>query len=219
MRPRGFDLGWEWYAPRLEENDPRKVNAMRQAHVSRKTKETQIEATLNLDGGEVSVETGIGFFDHMLTAFALHGGLGLTLRAKGDLQVDPHHTVEDVGIVLGDAIARAVGDKAGIARYGSFAVPMDESLAFACLDISGRPYLVFRAEFPQERMGEYDACLTEEFFRALAFHAGITLHLISPYGGNSHHKAEALYKAVGHALRLAAAKTGSDEVLSTKGTL
>lgn len=192
---------------------------MRQAHVSRTTKETQIEATLNLDGGEVSVETGIGFFDHMLTAFAVHGGLGLTLHAKGDLQVDPHHTVEDVGIVLGDAIAQAVGDKAGIARYGSFSVPMDESLAFACLDISGRPYLVFRAEFPQQRMGEYDACLTEEFFRALAFHAGITLHLASPYGGNSHHMAEAMYKAAGHALRLAVAKTGSNEVLSTKGTL
>lgn len=192
---------------------------MRQAKISRKTKETQIEASLCLEGGEVSVETGIGFFDHMLTAFAVHGGLGLILRAKGDLEVDPHHTVEDTGIVLGDALAEAVADKAGIARFGSFSVPMDESLATAHLDISGRPYLVFRAEFPQEKMGDYDACLTEEFFRALAIHAGLTLHIDSPYGSNSHHKAEAIYKAVGHALRLAVVKTGSDQVLSTKGSL
>lgn len=192
---------------------------MRQAKISRKTKETQIEASLCLEGGEVSVRTGIGFFDHMLTAFAVHGGLGLTLQAKGDLEVDTHHTVEDTGIVLGDALAEAVADKAGIARFGSFSVPMDESLATAHLDISGRPYLVFRAEFPQEKMGDYDACLTEEFFRALAIHAGLTLHIDSPYGSNSHHKAEAIYKAVGHALRLAVVKTGSDQVLSTKGSL
>ena len=192
---------------------------MREAQISRKTKETQIEASLCLEGGEVSIETGVGFFDHMLTAFAVHGGLGLTLRAKGDLEVDPHHTVEDTGIVLGQALARAIGEKTGIARYGSFAVPMDESLAYACLDISGRPYLVFQAQFPQEKMGEYDACLTEEFFRALCVHAGFTLHLNAPYGSNSHHKTEALYKAAGHALRLAVQRTGNDAVLSTKGSL
>ena len=193
---------------------------MRHAHVSRETKETRIEVSLCLEGGEVSVETGIGFFDHMLTAFAVHGGLGLTLRAEGDLEVDPHHTVEDTGIVLGDALAYAIGDKAGIARYGSFAVPMDESLAFACLDISGRPYLVFRAQFPQDKMGEYDACLTEEFFRALTVHAGLTLHLNAPYGSNSHHKTEAIYKAVAHALRMAIKPLeGKIQMLSTKGSL
>ena len=193
---------------------------MRNASCKRVTGETDISMELNLDGtGCAAVATGHAFFDHMLDLLARHSLMDLTLQARGDLEVDAHHTVEDVGIVMGAAIAQAVGDKAGIARYGSFAVPMDESLAFACLDISGRPYLVFRAEFPQDKMGDYDACLTEEFFRALAFHAGITLHLYSPYGGNSHHKAEALYKAAGHALRLAAAQTGSNAVLSTKGTL
>ena len=192
---------------------------MRQSTVSRTTKETQIEVTLCLEGGAVSVETGIGFFDHMLTALAVHGGLGLSLKAQGDLQVDAHHTVEDAGIVLGDALAKALGDKSGIARFGSFTVPMDESLATAHLDISGRPYLVFRTEFPQAQMGDYDACLTEEFFRALSVRAGLTLHIDSPYGSNSHHKAEAIYKAVGHALKAAVKKTGSDEVLSTKGSL
>ena len=195
------------------------VIRMRQAALSRKTKETDIELSISLDGGEVSVDTGVGFFDHMLTAFAVHGGFGLSLKVKGDLEVDPHHTVEDTGIVLGDALAQAVGDKAGIARYGSFCVPMDESLAFACVDVSGRPFLVFRCDFPQDKMGEYDACLTEEFFRALAFHGGLTLHILSPYGGNSHHKAEAVYKAAGHALRIALSFTGSDRVLSTKGVL
>ena len=138
---------------------------MRTATVERNTKETQIAATLCLDGGEVAVSTGNGFFDHMLTAFAVHGGFGLQLTVQGDLEVDTHHTVEDTGIVLGQALRRALGDFGGIARYGSFAVPMDESLARCDLDLSNRPFLVFRATFQQERCGDYETCVTEEFWR------------------------------------------------------
>ncbi|MCI5739098.1 MAG: imidazoleglycerol-phosphate dehydratase HisB [Ruminococcus sp.] len=192
---------------------------MRTASVSRKSKETDISVQVNLDGGDVSVQTGIGFFDHMLTAFAVHGGFGLQLTCKGDLEVDCHHTVEDTGIVLGQAFLKALGDKAGIARYGSFFVPMDEALGFCAVDISGRPYLVFDARFPEERVGEFDTCMGAEFFRALAFNAGVTLHLRAPYGDNSHHILEALFKAAGHALKIAAAKTADGVVLSTKGML
>lgn len=192
---------------------------MRTASVSRKSKETDISVQVNLDGGDVSVQTGIGFFDHMLTAFAVHGGFGLQLTCKGDLEVDCHHTVEDTGIVLGQAFLKALGDKAGIARYGSFFVPMDEALGFCAVDISGRPYLVFDARFPEERVGEFDTCMGAEFFRALAFNAGVTLHLRVPYGENSHHMLEALFKAAGHALKIAAAKTADGAVLSTKGML
>ena len=192
---------------------------MRTASVSRKSKETDISVQVNLDGGDVSVQTGIGFFDHMLTAFAVHGGFGLQLTCKGDLEVDCHHTVEDTGIVLGQAFLKALGDKAGIARYGSFFVPMDEALGFCAVDISGRPYLVFDARFPEERVGEFDTCMGAEFFRALAFNAGLTLHLRVPYGENSHHMLEALFKAAGHAFKIAAAKTADGAVLSTKGML
>lgn len=192
---------------------------MRTASVSRKSKETDISVQVNLDGGDVSVQTGIGFFDHMLTAFAVHGGFGLQLTCKGDLEVDCHHTVEDTGIVLGQAFLKALGDKAGIARYGSFFVPMDEALGFCAVDISGRPYLVFDARFPEERVGEFDTCMGAEFFRALAFNAGVTLHLRAPYGDNSHHILEALFKAAGHAFKIAAAKTADGAVLSTKGML
>ena len=192
---------------------------MRTASVSRKSKETDISVQVNLDGGDVSVQTGIGFFDHMLTAFAVHGGFGLQLTCKGDLEVDCHHTVEDTGIVLGQAFLKALGDKAGIARYGSFFVPMDEALGFCAVDISGRPYLVFDARFPEERVGEFDTCMGAEFFRAFAFNAGVTLHLRAPYGDNSHHILEALFKAAGHALKIAAAKTADGAVLSTKGML
>ena len=136
---------------------------MRKGTCRRETKETRIEAAVCLDGGPVAVDTGIGFFDHMLEAFAVHGGLGLTLKAEGDLRVDGHHTVEDTGIVLGKALADALGDKEGIARFGSFTLPMDEALAFAAVDISGRPYLVFDAAFAQERIGDYDSCLTGEW--------------------------------------------------------
>lgn len=191
---------------------------MRDAKIQRKTKETDVTVLLSLDGGEVSVSTGIGFFDHMLNAFAVHGGFGLRVEAEGDLFVDCHHTVEDVGIVLGKAFAAALGDKSGIARYGSFFVPMDEALAFCAVDISGRPFLVFQADFPQERVGDFDTCMTEEFMRAFAVNAGITLHLRVEYGSNAHHEIEALFKAAAHALGIAAAKTGGG-VLSTKGSL
>ncbi|NLJ31816.1 MAG: imidazoleglycerol-phosphate dehydratase HisB [Clostridiales bacterium] len=191
---------------------------MRNCTEQRKTKETDIAVSLSLDGGAVSVSTGIGFFDHMLNAFAVHGGFGLQIEARGDLFVDCHHTVEDVGIVLGKVFARALGDKSGIARYGSFSIPMDEALAFASVDISGRPFLVFHADFRQERVGDFDTCMVEEFMRAFAMNAGITLHLRVEYGMNSHHEIEALFKALAHALRVAAAQTESG-VLSTKGSL
>lgn len=191
---------------------------MRTATVERNTKETQIAATLCLDGGEVAVSTGNGFFDHMLTAFAVHGGFGLQLTVQGDLEVDTHHTVEDTGIVLGQALRRALGDSGGIARYGSFAVPMDESLARCDLDLSNRPFLVFRATFQQERCGDYETCVTEEFWRAFAVNAGITLHIDVPYGTNAHHQIEAVFKAVGHALHGAVQPTDG-AVLSTKGVL
>ena len=190
---------------------------MRTGAYTRKTKETDIQATLCLDGGEVRVDTGIGFFDHMLEAFAVHGGFGLTLRAEGDLRVDGHHTVEDTGIVLGKALAEALSDKGGIARFGSFYVPMDEALAFAAVDVSGRPYLVFDAAFREERIGDYDSCLTGEFFRAFAVNAGLTLHLKAVYGENAHHVIEALFKAAAHALRLAVLP--QEGILSTKGAL
>lgn len=190
---------------------------MRTGTYSRQTKETQIEASVCLEGGEIDIATGIGFFDHMLEAFALHGGFGMTVHAKGDLQVDGHHTVEDTGIVLGKALASALGDKGSINRFGSFYVPMDEALAFACVDVSGRPFLRFDAAFPQERVGDYDTCLTVEFFRALAFQAGLTLHMRVEYGDNAHHMIEALFKAAAHALRLAAVP--KDGTLSTKGCL
>ncbi len=191
---------------------------MRYAELSRKTKETDIAVKLDLDGGAADISTGIGFFDHMLTALAVHGGMGLTVKAEGDLNVDGHHTVEDVGIVLGTAFKEALGDKKGIARYGTAFIPMDEALGFASVDISGRPFLVFDAEFPEEKIGDFDSCLTEEFFRAFAFNAGITLHLKCVYGKNSHHIAEALFKACAHALKDAKAATGN-EILSTKGVL
>ncbi|MGN1457358.1 MAG: imidazoleglycerol-phosphate dehydratase HisB [Acutalibacteraceae bacterium] len=192
---------------------------MRTAVVDRQTKETRIHVELNLDGGETSVDTGIGFFNHMLTAFSVHGGFGLTVKTDGDLDVDCHHTIEDTGIVIGKAFDKALGDKGGIARFGSFYVPMDEALGFCSLDISGRPFLVFDAEFPEEKIGAYDSCMTEEFMRAFAYNSGITLHLKSCYGKNSHHITEALYKALAHALHFAVAKTDSDKPLSTKGVL
>lgn len=192
---------------------------MRTAEVKRKTKETDIEVFVKLDGeGEVNVNTGIGFFDHMLTAFGVHSGIDLDVRCVGDLNVDGHHTVEDTGIVLGQAFAKALDNKAGIARYGSAFVPMDEALAFCSLDISGRPFLVFNGDFKDDRIGEYDTCLTEEFFRAFAFNSGITLHIKKEYGKNDHHIAEAIFKAVAHALKKAM-KIDGDTILSTKGVL
>lgn len=191
----------------------------RTAEINRTTKETDISVKLDLSGGEVKIDTGIGFLDHMLTALGVHGGFGLVVNCKGDLNVDGHHTAEDVGIVLGKAFAEALGDKSGIMRYGSAFIPMDEALGFCALDISARPFLVFNAEFSNERVGEFDTCLTEEFMRAFAFNAGITLHLRVEYGSNDHHKIEALFKALAYALKTAARKNENGGAVSTKGVL
>ncbi|WP_139905548.1 imidazoleglycerol-phosphate dehydratase HisB [Clostridium thermarum] len=188
---------------------------------SRQTKETDIKVTINLDGdGTCNIDSGIGFFDHMLHLMAVHGRMNLDLKAVGDLQVDCHHTVEDTGIILGSCIKAALGDKAGIKRYGTAYTPMDEALAFVALDISGRPYLVFDAEFTVDRVGELDTDMVEEFFRALAYNAGITLHIKIMYGKNSHHKIEAIFKAFGRALRKAVTIDENIKgVMSTKGML
>lgn len=190
----------------------------RTALITRNTKETQIQLKLDLDGGPVAVETGIGFFDHMLTAFGFYSGFGLELKAAGDLYVDGHHTVEDVGICLGMAIREALGDKRGIARFGTTYIPMDEALCRTVLDISNRPFLVFDAEMPQAMIGAYDSCLTEEFMRAVAMNAGITLHICCEYGKNAHHITEAIFKSFGAALKTAV-KVDGDRVVSTKGVL
>ncbi len=192
----------------------------RYAEIHRETKETEVSVELSLDGGESKISTGVGFFDHMLTALAVHGGLCLTVKTVGDWAVDCHHTIEDTGIVLGQAFARALGEKTGVHRYGHAFIPMDEALAFAAADLSGRPFLVFQAEFPQERVGDFDTCMTEEFFRAFAVNAGITLHLECKYGKNSHHMIEALFKAAAHALRDAVSLSEDQSVvLSSKGVL
>ena len=193
----------------------------RTSTVTRRTSETDITVTLNLDGTGVSeISTGIGFFDHMLTLFAKHGLFDLSIIAQGDLQVDGHHTVEDTGIVLGQALHQALGDKTGIKRYGTAFVPMDEALTMVSLDISGRPYVSFDAPVTVERVGTYDTELTEEFLRALAVNAGITLHVKLLAGKNAHHIIEAIFKALGRAIDEAVRKdqriTG---VLSTKGML
>lgn len=189
------------------------------AQIRRYTKETDIEINLNLDGsGKAEIASGIGFFDHMLNSFTLHSGFDISINALGDLEVDGHHTVEDTGIVLGQCFAKALSDKAGIARYGSFYIPMDDALAFCAVDISGRPYLIFDASFNNQKTGCFENCLVEEFFRAFVFNAGITLHIKVMYGSNDHHMIEALFKAVAHTLRVACAEQGS-EALSTKGVI
>ncbi len=192
---------------------------MRTSIVERNTKETQIKVELCLDGGAVEVSTGIGFFDHMLTAFGVHGGFGLKVTVKGDLEVDTHHTVEDTGIALGMAFKQALGDMSGIERYGTFFIPMDESLVQASLDISNRPFLVFKADFKQEKCGDYENCCTEEFWRAFAMNTGITLHIIVLYGTNAHHEIEGIFKSVAHALKIAVKRNADGSVLSTKGVL
>ena len=194
---------------------------MRAGKITRETNETKISVEINLDGGgRNKIGTGIGFFDHMLNLFAAHGQFDLSVECAGDLEVDGHHSVEDIGIALGAAIKNALGDKRGINRYGTFFLPMDETLALVSLDISGRPFLVFDAGNLAPMIGSFDTELTEEFLRALAFNAGITLHVKILYGKNSHHKVEAIFKALGHALRIAVSRdekiTG---VPSTKGVL
>ncbi len=195
---------------------------MREGAVARQTKETTIEATLDLDGSGVSdVSTGIGFFDHMLDQLARHSLIDITVRAAGDRHIDDHHTVEDVGIALGQALAKALGDKKGLTRYADCLLPMDETLTRVAVDVSGRPFLVFRTEFPTERIGAFDTQLVREFFQAFAGNAGLTLHIETLYGVNSHHVAESCFKGVARALKAAVAidPRQAERVPSTKGAL
>lgn len=193
----------------------------RKAELSRKTGETDITVSINLDGsGTGCINTGIGFFDHMLDLFAKHGLFDLKVDAKGDLNVDAHHTIEDVGIVLGQVLKEALGDKKSIKRYGTAYVPMDEALAMAALDLSGRPFLVFEAQFTMEKVGEMETELVEEFLRAFAFNAGLNLHVKVFYGNNNHHIIEAIFKSLGRALDEATRRDDRiSGVMSTKGTL
>lgn len=196
------------------------MSRVRSGEVSRRTKETDIQIKVVLDSeGRAEISTGIGFFDHMLTALSVHSGISMNIKVTGDLHVDGHHTVEDTGIALGQALAKALGDKSGIKRYGTSYIPMDESLSMTSLDISNRPFLVFNAEFTNQSCGGYDLCLTEEFFRAFAFNAGITLHINLLYGSNDHHKCEAIYKSAAHALKEAVSVVENGKTLSTKGVL
>ena len=191
------------------------------ATCTRSTKETTIAITLNLDGqGHSDVHTGIGFFDHMLDGFARHGLFDLEVKVTGDLHVDCHHTIEDTGIVLGQAIAKALGDKKGIKRYGNFLLPMDETLALCALDLSGRPYLNYNADFTVEKLGDFDTEMFREFFYAVSYSAAMNLHLKILDGGNNHHMAEALFKAFGKALDMATMEEPRmKEAWSTKGSL
>lgn len=193
----------------------------RQATVTRETRETRITVTINLDGtGKADLSTGVGFFDHMLDGFARHGLFDLTVRCEGDLQVDCHHTIEDTGITLGTAIARALGDKAGILRYGSCLLPMDETLALCAVDLGGRPYFVYDAAFAAPACGGMDTQMAREFFYAVSYSAAMNLHLKVLYGENDHHKLEALFKAFAKALSAAVRQDPRIEgVLSTKGSL
>src|SRR3972149_1061950 len=175
----------------------------RTATIDRKTAETDIQLALNVDGaGQADVATGVGFFDHMLTLMAKHAAIDLTVKAAGDLHVDQHHTVEDVGICLGQALKQALGDKAGIRRYGSFSLPMEETLASVAVDLSARYYLVFNAQFPAAKIGDFDSELVEDFWQAVAANALCNLHVNVPYGRNSHHVSEAIFKATARALRI-----------------
>ncbi|GER05945.1 imidazoleglycerol-phosphate dehydratase [Iodidimonas muriae] len=195
---------------------------MRRASVERKTKETDIAVTLCLDGeGRAEIATGIGFYDHMLEQLARHSLMDITIKAEGDLHIDAHHTVEDVGITLGLALKKALGERRGIRRYGHAYVPMDETLSRVAVDISGRPFLVWKLAFTQDRLGEMDTELFEEFARAFAFAAGITLHVENLYGLNNHHKIESCFKGLAMALRMAVEldPRRGDQVASTKGTI
>ena len=195
---------------------------MRTATIKRKTKETDIAVSVNLDGKGISeVATGIGFFDHMLDLLARHSGIDITVKAQGDLHVDHHHTTEDVGIALGQAVKQALGDMAGITRYAGVHLPMDETLSRVVIDISGRPVLVFRVEFPRDKIGEFDTELVREWFQAFAMNAGVTLHVETLYGENSHHISESCFKGLARALRAAIAidPRANGAVPSTKGQL
>ncbi len=194
---------------------------MRDATITRKTAETEISVSVDLDGtGSATISTGVGFFDHMLDQLAKHSLIDMMISAKGDLHIDDHHTVEDVGIALGQAIARAVGDKRGIRRYGHFALAMDDAQIACALDLSARPYLICNLDFPTAKIGTFDTELVREFFQALATHGGITLHIDKRHGVNSHHIAEAAFKSVAKSLRMAVEKDPRNDALpSTKGAL
>jgi imidazoleglycerol-phosphate dehydratase len=195
---------------------------MRTASIKRKTKETDVEVSVDLDGqGVATVSTGIGFLDHMLDLLARHSRINVTVKAKGDLHIDHHHTTEDVGIALGQAVKQALGDMRGITRYADVHVPMDEALTRVAIDISGRPFLVFKAEFVRDKVGTFDTELVQEWFQAFAMNAGITLHAQTLYGTNDHHIAESCFKGLARALRTAVAidPRANDEVPSTKGSL
>ena len=195
---------------------------MRKASVKRKTKETDVEVAIDLDGsGAASIATGIGFLDHMLDLLARHSRIDITVKADGDLHVDHHHTTEDVGIALGQAVKQALGDMRGITRYAGVHMPMDETLSRVVIDISGRPVLVFKAEFPRDKIGAFDTELVREWFNAFAMNAGVTLHVETLYGTNDHHIAESCFKALARALRTAVAidARAKDEIPSTKGSL
>jgi imidazoleglycerol-phosphate dehydratase len=195
---------------------------MRKAEVARRTTETSVSVAVDLDGGgRYDVNTGIGFLDHMLEQLARHSLIDLTVRAEGDTHIDLHHTTEDVGIALGKAIAKALGERKGITRYASIDLPMDETLTRAAVDVSGRPYLVWQVKFPRGKIGDFDTELCKEFFQALAQNAGITLHVANVYGDNSHHIAETCFKAVARVLRAAFAidPRNAGAIPSTKGTL
>ncbi len=199
-----------------------KGSGMRTATIKRKTKETDIEVSVDLDGkGTSTISTGIGFLDHMLDLLARHSRIDLTVKAVGDLHIDFHHTAEDTGIALGQAVKQALGDMKGITRYADVHVPMDEALTRVCIDISGRPFLVFKAEFVRDKVGTFDTELVQEWFQAFAMNAGITLHAECLYGTNDHHIAESCFKGLARALRAAVAidPKAKDEVPSTKGTL
>jgi imidazoleglycerol-phosphate dehydratase len=206
----------------LLERAPFKEIVMRTGKVTRATKETEVTLSVNLDGsGRAEVATGIGFLDHMLDLLARHSRIDIVVKAKGDLHVDHHHTTEDVGIVLGQAVKKALGDMRGISRYADVHMPMDETLSRVAIDISGRPVLVFRVEFPRDKIGEFDVDLVREFFQAFATNAGVTLHVETLYGDNSHHVAESCFKGLARALRAAVAvdPAATGEVPSTKGSL
>ena len=195
---------------------------MRKGSVKRKTKETDVEVSIDLDGtGRAQIATGIGFLDHMLDLLARHSRIDITAKAQGDLHIDHHHTTEDVGIALGQAVKQALGDMKGIGRYADVHMPMDEALTRVAIDISGRPFLVFKATFVRDKVGTFDTELVQEWFQAFAMNAGVTLHLETLYGTNDHHIAESCYKGLARALRAAVSidARAKDEVPSTKGTL
>ena len=191
----------------------------RKVEIERKTKETDISLSLDIDGGSISISTGLPFFDHLLTAMTFHGDIGIDLKAKGDLEVDPHHLVEDTGLVLGAALKKTVDTYGAVKRFGNTVIPMDEALSEITLDVCSRPYLVYNADYPQEYSGQFQMTLIKEFFIALSNAAGMALHANCRYGDNSHHMVESLFKALGKTIKVSYELTSSDKIMSTKGKL